>query len=139
MSIARDKALQLISMYNTRDPREIAERLGVEVLEMKLPDAFRGFISQDENPPAIIVNDLLTETEKRTVIAHEIGHFLMDPDYEICMHRSDKCRANKSEIRADIFAVNLLVDSFEGEPWEIAERCGVDEALIKSYFSHFPT
>lgn len=134
MSIARDKALQLISMYNTRDPREIANYLGVDILEIKLPSRFRGFLHHGEIS-SIVVNSSLTEREKRSVIAHEIGHFLLDPDYELCMHLSDKVRSTKSEIRADLFAVTLLVDDFTGEAWEIAERCDVVEDLITRFFS----
>lgn len=132
MSIARDKALHLVCQCKSRDPRYIAQHLGLSIVEMSLPNRFRGFLYHGEDNPTIVVNKDLTEREKRTVIAHEIGHYCLDPEYELCMHLADKIRSTKSEKRADLFAATLLIESWKGEPWQIAERSNVEEELVVS-------
>lgn len=132
MNIVQQKVLDVVQIYKTRDPRKIAKNLGLDILEIKLPERFRGFLHNSEDNAVIVVNKSLTERAKRTVIAHEIGHYCLDPEFELCMHLADKVRATKSEKRADLFAATLLVSSWEGQAWQIAERYDVEEELVVS-------
>lgn len=128
----QQKVLDLVRTYKTRDPRDLAEMLQLTILEIPLPNRFRGFLHNCEDNAVIVVNKSLTERAKRTVIAHEIGHYCLDPEYELCMHLADKVRATKSEKRADLFAATLLIESWAGESWQIAERYDIEEELVVS-------
>ncbi len=132
MNIVQQKVIDLVRTYKTRDPRDLAEMLQLPILEIPLPNKFRGFLHNSEDNAAIVVNKSLTERAQRTVIAHEIGHYCLDPEFELCMHLADKVRATKSEQRADLFAATLLVESWKGESWEIAEKYDLEEELVVS-------
>ena len=130
MSTAQKKAVGLISKYKSRDPRFIAKQLGIQIIEKPLPARMSGFLCTESSYSFIIINRNLNEGKKRYAIAHELGHYCLDPNYELCMHLSDNIRATKSEKRADLFAAYLLIESFAGETWEIAEKYDVTEELI---------
>ena len=130
MSTAQKKAVGLISKYKSRDPRFIAKQLGIQIIEKPLPARMSGFLCTESSYSFIIINRNLNEGKKRYAIAHELGHYCLDPNYELCMHLSDNIRATKSEKRADLFAAYLLIESFTGDTWEIAEKYDVAEELI---------
>lgn len=96
---------------------EIAERLGIEVLQDPFYRHGRdGHIELGQDGRwRIIVNENMPPARKRFTIAHEIGHFLHDRDY-LEQHRAmdrdgDAADATyrERERRANDFAANLLM------------------------------
>ncbi len=106
----RERAQELIGRFGiTRPPvdvREIAERLGLEIVEMTQDTWFFGMLLSFHDEFYIVVNKLLSEPRKRFAIAHEIGHFQL--------HRADMSytREKTKEYvhrEADVFAAELCM------------------------------
>lgn len=98
----------------------LACELGIVVGKGELSNTISGYIKVHNGEKLICVNKNETWEHQRFVIAHEIGHFLMDSkaidnaskEYmDIYFHSSYQIRREKSEqdSRADIFAAELLM------------------------------
>jgi Zn-dependent peptidase ImmA (M78 family) len=106
----REQAIALIEDNDITDPPvdvvEIADSLGIEIMEMTNDLWFYGVLSRYEENFYIIVNKLMPETRKRYAIAHEIGHF------QLHGHGLEFQRAADDDYRhreADIFAEELCI------------------------------
>lgn len=105
---------RLIRRFNTRDPFEIAEALGITVMIRSDFVRQKGAFAVIGNISFIFINDNLSEYMQRLVCAHELGHALL--------HRSlGKSESglmefelfnitNTTEYEANLFAANLLLD-----------------------------
>lgn len=107
-----------------------AASLGVSVHVAHIDGPHRGFYDAESK---IVVYDYdLTPVERRTVLAHELGHAFYD-------HR---CYGNPQfEEAADFYAACLLIDPVEYEAAEaidpsigaIAEELGVEPKLVRVF------
>lgn len=108
----------LIKKHNTRCPYELADRLGIEIVEFSFAK-IRGLIFYLGERKIIGVKADLPKHEKRAIVAHEIGHEELHPAtvgyFFIKEHTSFV--PGKYEHEADLFAAALLVD----EPPEYGE------------------
>ena len=116
-----------------------AEELNIPVLHFPLP--LTGSVScMDGTGNCAIGLDLphrRSRNELRVRLAHELGHCVTGSFY----NRFSPCDIRKlHENRADKFAVRTLIPEAalneavsQGctEPWELADRFGVDEAFLK--------
>ena len=116
-----------------------AEKQNIPVYHFPLPKV--GSLScMDEKGNCSIGLDLphrRTRNELRVRLAHELGHCVTGSFY----NRFSPCDIRKlHENRADKFAVRTLIPEAalheavsQGctEPWELADRFGVDEAFLK--------
>ena len=103
---------ELIDKYNTRDPFEILENLGVFVEFNCELDSLKGFYTVVNGVRFVVINSNLSEEEQRVVAAHELGH--------CCLHQhfaenSQLCEImiydmkSKPEYEANLFAGILLI------------------------------
>ena len=113
VSIAR----RLIDKYKTRNPEEIAEALGIQI--MRVFDFIRqkGTFKLILNVPFIFVNGNLSNQMQRMVIAHELGHAILHRD--ICLETGGMLEfelfdmVNHTEHDANVFQATLLIDEKE--------------------------
>ncbi|MCD8107064.1 MAG: ImmA/IrrE family metallo-endopeptidase [Oscillospiraceae bacterium] len=113
ISIAR----HLVSKYQTRDPEEIAEALGVQIMRVFDFKRQKGSFKIILNVPFIFVNGNLSEELQRMVIAHELGHAILHKD--ICLETGGMLEfelfdmVSQAEYDANIFQATLLIDENE--------------------------
>ena len=122
---------RLIRRFNTRDPFEIADALGITVMIRSDFVRQKGAFAVVGNNSFIFLNDNLSEYMQRLVCAHELGHALLHRhlgtapggmmEFEIFDIKDD------TEYDANVFAANLLID--EQEVLEMA-REGYDVVHI---------
>lgn len=106
----KDKALALINDLNITEPpvdvREIASRLGIEIVEMSTDTWFYGALTKYNNDYYIVLNKMMPETRKRFTISHELGHYLLHSQDIAYQRRPDKEHYHKE---ADMFAAELCI------------------------------
>ena len=98
--------------YETDDPEEIADYLGVTIIRMPLEDVVAGFYKLLKRRKYIFLNsDIDDDVFLRVVLAHELGHAIMHPK-ENCAFMKSKTLLLTSRIekQANIFAAFLLID-----------------------------
>lgn len=104
-----NKVNKLISKYGTRDPRELADFLGVVIIEKPLGKVYGAYMYVKKTR-IIFINDSISDSMKKIVLAHELGHSIL--------HRKENCYfmknktllvTNKFERQANLFAANLLI------------------------------
>lgn len=118
------------------DVREIARRLGIDIIEMSVDGWFYGMLTRYSEDLYIVVNKMMPETRKRFAIAHEIGHYQLH-NRDLSYQRSpDKEHYHRE---ADVFALELCVPTpfikREAYNWFndhkfLANLFGVSEALM---------
>ena len=98
-----------VRKYNTRNPFELADYLGVQVMIGNLGSR-SGCYMFLKNHKCIFLNENLDEYEMRVVMAHELGHAIL--------HRKENCYfirnktfllTSKNEVEANTFAAELLI------------------------------
>lgn len=137
-----ERVRELTHRYGTRDPRELAAALGVEIL----PRAFerqRGAYKVIMRNPFIFIKSDLGPVMENIVLAHELGHH--------CLHRLEAQRlggfrefnifdmgSDRMEYEANIFAAELMLPDDEVLEYireghdihEIASAMGSDINLV---------
>lgn len=112
-----------------RELLRLAAERGLTVHAGHLEDGILGMYSPDE---ARIYFDIrLTPSERRSVLAHELGH----------AHYGHRCDTPATERQADIYAAQLLIDhahyaeaaSINPDQHHIAEELGVTVDVIFTY------
>lgn len=94
--------------YNTRNPFEIADYLGIlyQIGDIGCSGCYM-FL---KNHRYIFLNQNLSESEVRMVMAHELGHAVMHRKENCYFIRNKTLLLNsKIEIEANTFAANLLI------------------------------
>ena len=108
---------RLIRRFETRDPFEIAEEMGITVLIRSDFNRQKGAFAVIGNISFIFINGKLSEYMQRLVCAHELGHALLHRklgtapggmmEFEIFDIKDE------TEYDANVFAANLLIDDQE--------------------------
>lgn len=121
--------------FKTRDPFRIADRLGVlyQIGNCK----YEGSYMFLKNHRYIFLSNKLTDCDLQLVMAHELGHAVLDRKENCYFIRNKTFLLNsKFERRANTFAAHLLIDdemmkSFEGYTKEQFSNCtGYPKELI---------
>lgn len=107
---------QLVRKYQTRDPFEMIKGMNVILVHYPL-EGVRGFYQYFQRNNIIYLDERLSETEQRFVLAHELGHmFLHKKANAIFMDTRTQFNTDKFELEANLFAMKLLLpDSFLDE------------------------
>lgn len=123
----------LVSEHHTRNPYTIASQLGIIVLEEEL-GTINGYYNEVMDYKFIHVNTNLPEHHKRFVVAHELGHALLHPNFnQFFLKNHTLLNIDKYEKEANIFAVQLICDENVKELETISEISrfyGLNEKLI---------
>lgn len=110
MKYIEKKVLSLVRKYNQRDPFLLAKKLGIDVIENDLGEVY-GYYTQINRIKFILINSNLSESEKRFVVAHELGHAILHSKIVIpCLMHLKNINDIKIECEANRFAVQLLID-----------------------------
>lgn len=130
-----------VQKYNTRNPFELADYLGVQVSIGNLGSR-SGCYMFLKNHKCIFLNENLSEAEMRMVMAHELGHAIL--------HRKENCYfirnktfllTSKNEVEANKFAAELLLpddlflDNKDYTLVQIARLTGYSEKLVELKFN----
>ena len=99
-----------VKLYGTRDPFEIADRLGV--LYQVGKSKHEGHYMFLKNHRYIFLSNELEDNELQLVMAHELGHAILDRKTN-CYFIRNKTMLSSSRIerRANSFAAHLLIDN----------------------------
>lgn len=100
----------LISKYNTRDVYELCSYLNITIKKDSLED-IKGYFLNSLGNSFIVISQNLEDKEIPSVIAHELGHFILHKDNNICfLSNYTYSVTNKKENEANKFAAELLLD-----------------------------
>ena len=126
-----------VKKYNTRNPFELADYLGVEVQTGQLGES-SGFYMFLKNHKCVFLNEDLEEHERTLVMAHELAHSIMHRKENCYFIRNKTLMLNsKMEIEANTFAAELLIpdDLIYENPGmnstQIARLVGYDEKIME--------
>lgn len=110
MNYIEKKVLSLVRKYNQRDPFLLAKKLGINVIENDLGEVF-GYYTQINRIKFILINSKLSESEKKFVCSHELGHAILHSKITTpCLMHLKNINNIKIECEANKFAVKLLMD-----------------------------
>ena len=135
MRYVRAAVAKLALQYGTRCPYELADHMGIEIIEFPFRQ-IRGLLISWEGRTIIGVRSSLPPHEKRAIIAHEIGHQELHPFSagHFFIRENTYFVPERFEREADLFAAALLLDKhpWEGETMtEYSGRSGVPARLVK--------
>lgn len=98
----------LVSEHRTNDPFEICNKLEIIVIEEAL-GTINGYYNEMLGIKFIHVNEALTSEERKFVVAHELGHATLHPNFNYNFLKSHTLfNIDKYEKEANKFAFNLL-------------------------------
>lgn len=111
-----DAAEKLTRKYDTRNPYEICDALGVRIRVKDLGTDIKAYYFYQSRIRNIVLNRRVSEIVRRILVAHELGHDRLHK--EIAMLKGfqeielfDMVRP--SEYEANIFAAELLINDAE--------------------------
>ncbi|HBL06462.1 MAG TPA: hypothetical protein DDZ33_05925 [Clostridium sp.] len=100
---------KLAEKYDTCDPCELADYLGVVIIERPLGDKLGAYM-YIKKTKTIFINSSLDEALKRIVLAHELGHAILHKTQNCYfMKNNTLLLTSKFEWQANFFAANLLI------------------------------
>ena len=107
---------KLIKKYKTRNPFEIAEKSGIQIIMFDGLKRLKGMYRIIKRNRFIILNSENSTDMNRIVCAHELGHDCLHRDFaknspfqEFVLYDM----TSRREYEANIFAANLLLDDRE--------------------------
>jgi Zn-dependent peptidase ImmA (M78 family) len=104
---------KLIHKFNTNDPFQLAELLGVITILIPL-GKIKGCYKLMKKRKVIFINSMLDYFERRVVCAHELGHAIMHPTTNCkFLQNYTLLSVKKIEIEANKFCVFLLLPDAE--------------------------
>ncbi|GAW28550.1 ImmA/IrrE family metallo-endopeptidase [Carboxydocella sp. ULO1] len=101
----------LVERYGTRDPFDLAERLGFTIIRFPFKK-IKGLIISFFGHKIIGLNSHLPEEMQRIVVAHELGHYHLHPQgigYFFVINKTFFSNS-KYEYQANQFAAELLLE-----------------------------
>ncbi len=107
---------RLVNRFDTRDPFEIADGLGLIVRECPDLGSLKGMYTIIKRNRYILLNDQLDEQTKRIVCAHEIGHDQLHRDlvrHGVMKEFTLYDMKSKPEYEANIVCSEILLDTDE--------------------------
>ncbi|KNF08522.1 hypothetical protein CLPU_6c00080 [Gottschalkia purinilytica] len=133
----------LIELSGTRNPFEICNFLGIQVLIHDLGSQILGFFQKTKDGTEILhINSRLDDIKRKYICSHELGHAILEPDLNISFFIENPLVVkSKHEIKADKFAAELLIhdnllESYEGFTLEqIAIAENINKELLNLKFN----
>lgn len=112
----KKKVDSLIKKYETRNPFLLCKYLKITVLFLELGKT-KGYFKKTLRKKFIIINNELSEFERKIVCAHELAHAILHSsnDMKFMLNNDIICKRNILEIEANEFIKFLLFDSIEFE------------------------
>lgn len=105
---------KIVKKYNTTDPFELCEYMGINVLKQELPESVNGFFVKIMQDYVIIINDSCSYEKSKFILAHEMGHIILHGDTNsIDLRSNTNLCVERLENQADYFAGYLLIKEHE--------------------------
>ncbi len=129
--------------FNTNNPFSIADSLSIQVYQLPL-GRLSGYYKYLKHHKCIYINsDIENDSFRDTVMAHELGHAILDPK-ENCyfLNKHTLLLTSKIERRANKFAAELLLPDYLLKEYtgyteeQLACFTGLDINLIKLKLNH---
>lgn len=109
----KEKVQHTVKKYNTRNPYELAERMGIIIHRCEL-GKIRGYYYYAYRIKQIFLNCNLSKEQENFVLAHEIGHSVLHPTANTpFLKESTFLSVDKMELEANKFAMELLLPDAE--------------------------
>ena len=102
----------LIQKYQTRDPLELLEALGVIVGETSQYHKLKGYCFASCQTVYTMLSSFLSDGEKRIVAGHELGHIILHRnELKLAPMLDEKLynMVDETEYQANLFAADLLI------------------------------
>lgn len=106
----------LISQFHTRNPLQLAEALGIQILYSSGLQSLKGMYFTYQGDRYIILNDNLDPDMANIVCAHELGHDQLHRAFageHALMETMVFDPSNRLEYEANVFAASFLLDEKE--------------------------
>lgn len=139
---------KILKKYGTLDIDKLCDKMGIILLNVKLPKNTRGFFQKFKRINVIYLNYNLNENERRLVIAHEIAHAILHGNLNrIFMDNHTLNKTNKYENEANLLASYMLISDddiceyidYQYTYSQISSITGIDEKILQQrtqlYFS----
>lgn len=113
--IIKSFADDLIKKYNTNDPEFLIDLLDIRLYYRADFEELLGFYTIVNDINCIFINSKLDYSKRKTVAAHELGHFVLHKNvaYSKALHDTFFDLKGSIEYEANAFAAQLLIpDSF---------------------------
>lgn len=105
----KTKVRKLVGKYKTRNPFEMIKGMNAILVLCPLKGV-RGFYQYFQRNNIIYIDEVLSDSDKVFVLAHEIGHMLLHKKSNaIFMDTRTQFKTTRYELEADKFAMELLV------------------------------
>ena len=111
-----DVAEKLTRKYDTRNPYEICDALGVRIRLKDLGTGIKAYYFYQSRIRNIVLNSQVSDTIRRILVAHELGHDRLHRNIAMLKGFQEVelfDMAQPAEYEANIFAAELLVDDDE--------------------------
>lgn len=111
----------LVRKYNTSDPFQIADDLGIKIVRLALPNQIRGFLVYVLRRKYIVLNDALCYAAQKVIVCHELGHMRLHPHYGYYLSTNRQYYVPSCyEREANEFALHLLSYSCDFDSDELS-------------------
>jgi len=135
----KKRTRNLYSKHRTNCPFKLAEKMNITILMLPLPQEVKGYCQRLLKQKYIVIDQSLSENERRFICAHELGHMILHKGFNhYFITRSTHFMIGKFERQANEFAVKLLScgeQMEQGEPLEwYLRRCGVPDEMHSYFF-----
>lgn len=132
-------AQHVIEKYNSRDPYHISDCEDIIISSPPLPSHVRGMAVNCLGKKYIAINSSLSHSERRIILAHELGHHILHPGMSTrLIMESTLFPLSRFEREAFEFAAYLLIDSALIEYGDTVEmfayRLSVSAEFIRNYY-----
>lgn len=126
------KTRELIEKFGTADPEELCFRMGIVVADCELPEETKGFCLMLSGGSAIMINENLSYNERKSCIAHELGHAVLHKGLNYMFMSQNTCMiTGKFEREANLFAAYLILQTISPKEGETIENFSRRTALSK--------
>ena len=101
----------VVDEFQTKDPFEICKKLGIIIVEESL-GTINGYFNEIMGIKFIhINNNLSTEAQRKFVVAHELGHAILHPNFNHhFLKKHTLFNIDRYEKEANKFAIHLISD-----------------------------
>jgi len=106
----------LTNKFDTRDPFEICDGLGIKIRYKDLGAKIKAYYCYASRIPSIVINNRASERFLRILVAHELGHDRLHRELarqQVLYERDMFNRASAIEFQANVFAAELFFEDDE--------------------------
>lgn len=133
----RSKVDKLVKYHKTRNPFEMVKGMNVILVSYPL-EGVRGFYQYFKRNNIIYIDETLSDTDQKFVLAHEIGHMVLHKKSNAIFMDTRTClNTSRYEMEADTFAMHLLISDEDMEEYrnytleQLSRILGYHQKLIE--------